>query len=442
MTTALSDMKVEITDVQPCVKKLTIEIPAGLVAEEAEKKWRDVSRTAKVQGFRPGKAPRPILEKMYGDYVLGEVGERLIHESYEAAVNEHKLEVFGNPSFEEVKVEKGKPITFAAVVELFPKVEVPACDGWSFDREIRKVEEAEVDAVFNQLRDTHAELLPVDGRGVQDGDFVFMDYTATVDGAEEPKLSGKGQQMIVNTVEESLFVEFHRNVAGMKAGEEKEFAMTVSKQYPDPALAEKQATFKVKVTAVKEKKLPDLTDEFVTAHTSYNGVEEMRKELRARNEEREKQRADDGLRRTVMKKFRESVTFPLPPKMLAQYGEMYANRIIRQTREWGLDLTTQPDFDRDTFNKNSLEKGEEWARDEVIIENIAKANGLQPDEAELERLQAEYAEYLKSDDRDTRYNAAMFTIKEALQESVFKFVYGKITINDKIVNAAKAKENE
>lgn len=441
MTTALSELKVEIADVQPCVKKLKVEIPASRVAEEAEKKWRDVARTAKVQGFRPGKAPRPVLEKMYGVQVLGEVGEKLIHQSYEDAVTEHKLEVFGRPSFEEVKVEKGKPLTYSAVIEIFPQVDVPSCGGWAFDREIRKVEDKEIEAVFNQLRDTHAELVPVEGRGVKDGDFVFMDYTAVVDGKEEPKLSGKGQQMIINTVEETLFVEFHRNVAGMKTGEEKEFTMSVSKQYPDPALADKQAAFKVKVTAVKEKKLPELNDEFVAAHTPHTGVEEMRKELRARAEEREKQRADDGVRRSVMKKFRESASFPLPPKMLAQYGEMYANRLIQQTREWGLDLTAQPDFDREKFKQSSLEKGEEWARDEVIIENIAKAGGLQPDEAALERLQGEYAEYLKSDDRDTRYNAAVFTVKEALRESVFKFIYGKITINDKIVEGV-AKENE
>ena len=441
MTTALSDFKVEIADVQPCVKKLKVEIAASRVALEAEKKWRDLTRNAKVQGFRPGKAPRPVLEKMYGDQVLGEVGEKLIQQSFEEAVTERQLEVFGNPSFEEVKVEKGKPLTYSAVIEIFPKVDVPSCDGWAFDREIRKVDDKEIESAFNQLRDTHAELVPVDGRGVKDGDFVFMDYAATVDGKEEPKLSGKGQQMIVNTVEETLFVEFHRNVTGMKAGEEKEFTMTVSKQYPDPLLAAKQAAFKLKVTAVKEKKLPELNDGFIAAHTSHAGVEEMRKELRAHAEEREKQRAGDGLRRAIMKKFRESASFPLPPKMLAQYGEMYANRLIRQTREWGIDIQSQPDFDRDKFKQDSLVKGEEWARDEVIIENLAQANSLQPDEKDMERLQAEYAEFLESEDRDTRRNAAVFTVKEALRESVFKFIHGKITIKDKIVEG-EAKENE
>lgn len=441
MTLALSDIKIEIADVQPCVKKLIVEIPASHVASEAEKKWRDVAKNAKVQGFRPGKAPRPILEKIYGGQVLGEVGEKLIHQSFKEAVNGHNLEVFGNPSFEDVKVEKGQPLTYSAVIEIFPTLDVPSCGGWTFDREIRKVNEKEIDAVFNQLRDKHAELVPVENRGVKDGDFAFMDYSAVIDGKEEPKLSGKGQQMIVNTVEDTLFVEFHRNVAGMKAGEEKEFTMTVSKQYPDPALADQQATFKVKVTAVKEKKLPELNDEFIIANTPHVGVEEMRKELRAHAEMRATQAAEDALRRNVLKKFRESASFPLPPKMLAQYGEMYANRLIQQTREWGLDLTTQPDFDREKFKQNALEKGEEWARDEVIIENLAKAHGLQPDEAELERLQALYAEHLKSDDKDTRYNAAVFTIKEALRESVFKFINGKITIKDKIVEG-ETKENE
>lgn len=441
MTTAVSDFKFEIADVQPCVKKLKVEIAASRVTLEAEKKWRDLTRTAKVQGFRPGKAPRPVLEKMYGDQVLGEVGERLIQQSFGEAVTEHKLEVFGDPSFEEITVEKGKPLTYSAVVEIVPKIDVPSCDGWAFDREIRAVDDKEFEGVFDKLRDTHAELVPVDGRGVKDGDFVFMDYTAVVDGKEEPKLSGKGQQMIVNTVEDTLFVEFHRNVTGMKAGDEKEFTMTVSKQYPEPALAGKQAAFKLKVTAVKEKMLPELNGAFIAAHTPHEGLEEMRKDLRARAEEREKQRADDGLRRAIMKKFRETASFPLPPKMLEQYGEMYANRLIQQTREWGLDIQKQPDFDRDKFTQDSLEKGGEWARDEVIIENIASANGLRPDGGELARLQSLYAEHLSSEDRTVRHNAAVFAVKEALRESVFKFIFGKITIKDRIV-VSEAKENE
>lgn len=441
MANALSDYKVEITDVEPCVKKLHVEIPAERVKDESEKQMRELGKRAHIQGFRPGKAPRPVLERMYADAVLGEVGEKLIHESYEAAVSAHKLEVFGNPTFEQVNVEKGKPISYAALIETAPNVPVPDFSGWEFEREIARVTDKEIESVIDSLRDAQAELVPVDGRGAKEGDHLFLDFSATVDGKEEPRLSGVGQQIILSESGDELLADFHKNLFGMGSGQEKGFTVKISKQFPDPALAEKEAEFKVTVTAVKEKKLPELTDEFVAAHSPYHTIDEMRKNLRESGEERERDRGEEALRRAVLAKFRASADFRLPPKMLTQYTEMYANRIIRQTKEWGLDLQNQPDFDRKKFTRGAAEKGEEWAREDAIIESIAKENKLEPDPATLERLQREYAEFMRSNDRTTRYNAALFMLKDALRESVFKHIYSKTRITDRIVDKIQSKEN-
>ncbi len=442
MATALDGMKVEISDVQPCVKKLKIEIPAERVSGESESKWKEIAKFAQIQGFRKGKAPRHILEKMYASSVLGEVGQKLINEGFEAAIAEHKIDVLGEPTFEDVRVEPGKPISFSVIVETFPQLTLPAFNGWEFEREARKVSDEEIDSTINSILDSNSELSPISDRGVKEGDYVFLDFAATVDGVEEPKLSGKGQQMLIALDDGNLFIDFHSNIIGMKGGEEKEFQIDLSKQYPDPALAEKKATFKVKVNSVKEKKLPELTDEFVAAQTAHKSVAEMKSQLRERSEAREKDRADEELRRKIMEKFRSNTSFDLPPKMIAQYAEMYSNRLMRQAMEWGMDLQSQPDFDKAKFSENCRARGEEWARDEMIIETLAKQEKLEPNPDELERLQKEYAEFLKSEDKNTRYNAAMFTLKEALQKSVFKHVYGKIKVTDKIVDAKEIKEND
>jgi len=439
---AVSELKIEISDVQPCVKKLKIEIPAEKVVGESESKWKEIAKYAQVQGFRKGKAPRYILEKMYSSTILGEVGQKLINEGYEAAIAEHKIDVLGEPSFQDVNVAPGKPISFSVVVETLPQISAPEFVGWEFERDIRRVDDKETESVTNSILEANSELVPVVDRGVKEGDYVFIDYAGSVDGVEEPKLSGKGQQMVIALADDNLFIDFHRNISGMKEGEEKEFSMELSKQYPDPSLAEKKAVFKVKINSVKEKVLPKLTDEFVAAQTAYKSVEEMKLQLRERAEEREKEKSEEDLRRKIMKKFRENASFDLPPKMVAQYAEMYGNRLLRTTREWGMDLRSQPDFDKAKFDENCREKGQEWARDEMIIESIAKQEKLEPDPAELERLQNEYAEFLKSEDKNTRYNAALFTLKEALQESVFKHIYGKIKVTDKVVDPKEGKEND
>ncbi|MBI5179597.1 MAG: trigger factor [Nitrospinae bacterium] len=441
MAHAVAGMKVEINDVQPCVKQLHIEIPADHVADESAKKWKELGRHAQVPGFRKGKAPRHILEKMYAQSVLGEVGQKLISDGYEAAIHDHKIEVLGDPTFQEVKVEPGKPISFNVVVETFPQVTVSDFSGWTFEREVRAVDEKEIQSAIDSILEADAELTPVD-RPANEGDYVSLDYAGSVDGKDEPKLAGKGQQMVITLAGDNLFGDFHKNLVGAKGGEEKSFTMNLSKQYPDPELAGKQVSFKVNVTAVKEKKLPELTDAFVASHTAYQTVDEMRQKLRERAEDRERERGEEDLRRKVMAKFREVVKFDLPPKMVAQYAEMYGNRVLRTTRDWGVDLRSQADFDQAKFDKNCAEKGEEWARDEVIVETIAKREKLEPDTATMDRLQKEYAEFLKAEDRNTRYNAAMYTLKEAMQESVFKYVYTKIAVADKTVAAQEKKEND
>lgn len=442
MAATISGMKVEITDVQPWVKKLSIEIPVEKVAGESEEQWKEITKHAKIAGFRPGKAPRHILEKLYQDSVLGEVGNKLINDGFRSAVTENNLEVFGEPVFHDITLEKGKPISFNVVVETFPIIPVPDFAGWEFERVIRKVDEKRIEQEIETFLDSHSELVPAEGRASKEGDYVFLDISGSIDGKEEQMLTAKGDKMLLSTDDNNMLKELHKGIVGMSAGEERTITMKLPKQFPHAEFAGKDAEFKVKVYSIKELKRQDLTDEFVASHSKFKSAVEMREKLREAAAKNEAGYAEEKLRRDILKKFREKTSIDLPPKLTAHYAEMYANKQARTAGSMGLDLRKTPGFDEAEFAKKSREHGEEAARDEVVIESIGKAEKLAPDEEKMKSLREEYAEFLNSKEGNYQRNAVMYILKEAMEESVFKFIYGKIKITDKMVEPNDVKEND
>jgi len=325
---ALDDIKVEITEVQPCVKKLAIEIPEKAVAEESEKALKEVMKKAKVQGFRKGHVPPAVIKRLYGKTVLHDIGRQLINDGMEKALSDHDINVFGNPAIENVNIEEGKPLSFTAQVETIPTVEFPDISGWEFRRETVKVDDKRVEGVIDRLREMKAEMVPVEDRAVKNGDYVFLDYTGTLDGKEIESLCSKNQQLAVTDDEKYMLHDFTKKIIGMKKGEEANFSITLPKQYPDPELAEKKVDFRVKVNTLKEKRLPELTDEFVASETSYKTVEELRKGIRESEERREKNSVQTKLKKDIMDKLKAETKFDLPPKMIEQYSQSYADELM------------------------------------------------------------------------------------------------------------------
>jgi len=321
---AVKDLKVEIEEIQPCVKKFSIEIPETAVARQSEMAFKDVRKNARVQGFRKGRVPKEILKKMYGKSVLHDVGRQLINDGMDQVLTENGINVFGQPAIEDIKIEEGKPISFTAMVETMPKISIPAYSEWSFTREIRKVDDKDIDAFIKHMREMKAEMAPAEDRPVKRDDYVFLDFAGTIDGKEVESLTGKNQQLAVKDDEKALLADFNRKLIGMKKNEEAEFTAKLPKQYPEPALAEKEVFFKVKINTIKEKKLPDFTDEFVAAETSFKTVEEFRLKIRESEEKRAHNEAGNKLRESIMEKLKAEIKFDLPPKMITEYSQQYA----------------------------------------------------------------------------------------------------------------------
>lgn len=445
MTVVLENLKVEITDVQKCVKKLIIEIPEETVAEESKKALREVKKSARVQGFRKGHVPGEILKKMYGKSILHDVGQKLISDGVKAAVSKHKLSILGTPTIKDAKVEEGEPISFTALVEIMPQFEIPDCSEWSFEREILKIDDKAIKSQIEKMREAKAEITPVEDRPIAVGDFVFLDYTGALDGKELESMKGKNQQMLITDDEKYLMLEFCRKLVGLKKGDEAEFSITLPKKYPDPELAEKEVTFKVKINVVKEKKLPEFTDEFVKAETIYGNVKEFREKMKDVLEKRAGEMADIKLRKEIMARLKKEIEFDLPPKLVEEHAHGCASELISRGKINGVDITAQPDFDKTVFEKQCREEGESRAREYLIIDNLAKKENIRPDEKELKermdayhRLISENRRQLSGQEINNTVDAISF---EVFVDSVYSFLLAKVKITDKRIDASKLKRN-
>ncbi len=446
MASALTDLKIEINDVQPCVKKLAIEIPAETIADESEKKFREIGKNAQVQGFRKGRVPKPILKKMYAKSILWDVSQSLISSSYEAALDEHKLTPYGEPVIEDVKVDEGKPLSYTATVETLPDVELPDLSKWKFTREIIKVSDDMLQEVMNSYREQNAELVPVEKRGVKEDDHVFLDYTCTIDGKEQENLSGKNRQLIISSKKDNILSGFHKEVEGLKSGDEKEFTIKLPKHFPDPAIAGKEATFKVKLNSIKEKILPELTDEMLAANTPYKTVKEMMEKVRKNMEDGMKNDADGKLRADILDRLIKETSFDLPPKMATGYSEYRANAKMAESKKYGVDMESNPNFKKDEFEKTCREEGDRMAREELIIDAVALKENVAPDQKEVLKRGEEYEKMFRSsgakdDVANLKHRALTMAFKEVLTGEVYGKLISAVEVKDKYVDE-KDKKNK
>lgn len=440
MTTATDELKIETADIQPCVKKLTIEILEPVVAKEYNKAFDQVRKTISVQGFRKGKAPKEIVERLYSDSVLQDVAQRLIKDSYEKALSEQNLKVYGDPSFENINVERGKPISFSAMVETLPDVSLPDFSEWEFERKTDKVDEESVENNITAIIEQFAELIPADHRIVKEGDYLVLNYKGTVDGKDEENLSGENVELIISMVKGYVLGDFQKHLIGMTKDEEKEFTVKLPKQFPNPALAEKEAVFTAKIISIKEKRLPDFNDDFVKANSQYKSVEEMRNVVKENLEESAKQRADKKLRREIIDRLIEKTSFDLPPRMITEYADRDANRQRLTASSYGIELEKSPTFDKADFDKQCTERGERSAREEILITAIAKKENISPDPKKVTKAQEEYLKITKDADtnaRDAKRRALSLALHEVMTDSVFDLLYSGIKIKDTMVEIVK-----
>jgi trigger factor len=361
-------MKVAVENISPVKKKLNIEIAPDSVAKEIDKAISDVAKKAKIPGFRPGKAPKAIVEKHYGEEVRSEVMNRLISDSYLQALQEHNLNPVDVPEIDNVSsLAKGSPLTFTATVEVRPNIELGTYDGIEVKEKDITVSDDEVTQTIDRLREMYAQLEVVEGRPLEKNDTAIIDFEGYRDG--KPLEGAKASDYMLALGTNTLIPGFEDQLVGMNRGETREIEVTFPADYNNKDLAGKDATFKVTLKEIKKKVLPELNDEFAKDIGGNKSVDELKEGIKKDLEARKRDELASAQREELLSKLVDAHTFDVPPGMVERELQAMARQQATRMARQGRDVKS---FDIAKFREESRALAEKRVRGLLVLDAIAE----------------------------------------------------------------------
>ena len=375
-------MKVQIEEISPIERKILFEIPSDVVSQEVESAYRALNRNVKLKGFRPGKAPRSILQRYYKGQVEEEVVSKLIKDSFGKAVEEYHLSPVVVPTVLDHTFEAGKDFRYTVTVEVKPEVTVEGYLGLEVERAAVSVSEDEVQVRLKDLQETHAQLKPLETRRpIQEKDFVIIDFEGFQSG--KPLEGWKVQDHLVEVGAIALVGDWDGQLIGLSQNEEKDISLTLPESYSKKELAGQKIDVHIKVKEIKEKILPQLDDEFAKDVGNFKTLDELKARLRQTVGEEKQVQANGAAKEKLLGTLVEKHSFPIPKSMVERHVQNLIARTELRLARQGLKLE-DANLDRQKLHGSFLPTAEKEVRGALILQKIAEMEKLSVSEAELE----------------------------------------------------------
>ena len=390
-------MQITRTPAPKSTIQLEIELPPERLERALDDAVRALARRTRVPGFRPGKAPRPVLERHLGPgVVLDEAVDHLMQDAYREAILQEELLPLTNADVELVQAEEGKPLIFKAVVPVRPEVTLGDYRGFNFKPEIDEIDDARVDKVVDELRDQNATLAAVEDRGAQDGDYAVISFVGTTDG--EPFEGGTSERMPLILGQERLIPGFEANLLGHSVGDTTEFDITFPEDYGEPSLAGKVAHFSVEIKELREKIQPELDEDFVASLGTFSSLEELRTDIRRRLEGNALDRARHDFADKIIEYAVANATVDLPDVLIDQEVEVMHDEFRASLARQGITeevYLKAVEKSGDDLHADFRPNAERRAKTLLVLSKVADAEGVEADDAavdaEVERGRERYA---------------------------------------------------
>lgn len=372
-------MKVEVEEISSTERKLQVEIPAERVHDEFERAFKDVARHAKIKGFRPGRVPRPVLERYFADDVRSQVTSSLVQEGFSSALEESKLEIVSQPELDIGKLNEKEALRFSARVEIRPDLAEVVTEGLHGEKPRVEVGDENVDNVISSLRERFAELVPVDDRtDIARGDFVNVKLEATLDG--EPVEGLQHESATIEVAAGRLPTEVDERLALSKVGESFSVDAPPPEGAPDE-LKDKTLSYSITVNSISERVLPEADDDFAKDHGDCETLDELRTKIRTQLEEDATRRSDAHLKETVLNDLLRKNAFDLPPSMVARRVDVLLEEFKYELAGRGLQLTNS-EYEEEARGKLK-ERAEREVASDLLLDRLAEQEGVEVSDEEL-----------------------------------------------------------
>ena len=390
-------MSLQVENMEKNMAKLTIEVSAEELEKAIQGAYLKQRNKISVPGFRKGKVPRQMIEKMYGAEIFYEdAANALIPTAYGKAYDECEVDIVSQPKVEVVQLEKGKPFIFTAEVAVKPEVTLGEYKGLSVDKVSNRVTAKEVDAKLEEEQKKNARTVVVEDRAVQDGDEVVLDFEGFVDGVAFE--GGKGENYPLTIGSGSFIPGFEEQLIGAEAEKEVEVNVTFPEEYHSEDLAGKAAVFKCTVHEIKAKELPELDDEFAAEVSEFDTLDAYKADIKAKIKE---QKIADGNRKKedqVVEKAVANATMEIPEAMIDTQVNQMAQDFAQRIQQQGLSMEQYFQFTGMTAEKMMEELRPQAVKrieTRLVLEAIAKAENIEITDEKIDEELAKMAEAYK-----------------------------------------------
>ena len=363
-----------------CRRELELEIPAEDVSKATERVAKEISRVAKVPGFRPGKAPLSLIKRRFADDIKGEVLQSLVPERVEKAVVEEKLSPVSQPQVEKLEFNEGQPLKFRAVFEVLPEFELGKYKGLDIEMPAMDVTEEDVTKTLEETRERAAAFAPVEGRAVENGDFAQLKLVGTPEGGGEPI---QADSVLCHVGAEETMEPFNESLRGANIGDHKEFDVDYPADYPDQKLSGKKFHYTADVTGIKTKKLPELNDDFAKDVSDATTLDELKKKIRESLEHQRDHRQKNLQREKVIFELVKLHDFPVPESLVEHQKDVRLERVVRSLAQQGVDPRAV-NLDWVTLRQRQEDRAKEDVKAELIIDKIASTEQIDATDEEME----------------------------------------------------------
>ena len=428
-------MSVQVEKLEKNMAKLTIEVPAEELEKAIEKVYQKQKKNISIPGFRKGKVPRAMVEKMYGKEVFYEdAANEIIPAAYEKAYDECGENIVSTPKIDVTQIEAGKPFIFTAEVALKPEVTLGAYKGIEVDKVEVTVSDEEVDAEIERERDRNARSVSVSDRAVQDKDQTVIDFEGFVDGVAFQ--GGKGENYPLTIGSGAFIPGFEEQLIGKNIGEECDVNVTFPEEYHAEDLAGKAAVFKVTVKEIKEKQLPELDDEFAAEVSEFDTLAEYKEDVKKNLTEKREKDVKNAKEDAVVDAIIENATMDIPEAMIETQQRQMIQEFAQNIQMQGLSIDQYFQFTGltpEAMMEQVKPQAEKRIKSRLVLEAVAKAENITVSDEDFDKEVEKMAEM---------YQMEAGKVKESIGEEGKKQMMEDLAVQkaaEFVVNEAKEK---
>jgi len=363
-----------------CRKELDLEIPAEEVTKATEKVAKDFAKIARVPGFRPGKAPISLIKRRFADDIKGEVLQTLVPEHVEKAVAEQKLSPVSQPQVDKLEYNEGQPLKFRASFEVLPEFSLGEYKNLEIEMPEMAITDESVASTLAEMQQRAATFAPVEGRSVQNDDFVQIKLIGTPEGGGDPL---NAESVLCHVGAEETMEPFNENLRGANVGDHKNFDVDYPADYPDPKLAGKKFHYSVDVLGIKTKKLPELNDEFAKDVSDSASLDDLKTKVREGLEHERDHRQKELQREKIIGELVKLHDFPVPESLVEHQMDVRLERVVRSLAQQGVDPRAV-NVDWVSLRKRQEERAKDDVKAELVIDRIATEEKIEVTDEELQ----------------------------------------------------------